>query len=94
MRGWRVENLGGNSGVCAFRAEDNSDEDSRSARSEEQQLFSNPIRDEHNDSKTKISEMNEEKRSKLREIEVSLPSSVLFHCAIYWSPFHIAVALL
>ena len=71
---------------CVCRSEDNSDDDSRSARSEEQQSFSNPMRDEHNDTKTKISEMNEEKRSKLREIEVRL-HSVLFLCF----SFHISV---
>ena len=51
------------------RNEEDSDEDVRSPRSDENQSFSNPTRDD-SDTKTKISEMNEEKRTKLREIEV------------------------
>uniref|UniRef100_A0A669F421 U2 snRNP-associated SURP motif-containing protein n=1 Tax=Oreochromis niloticus TaxID=8128 RepID=A0A669F421_ORENI len=47
-----------------------SDED-RSPRSEDNQSYSNPIRDD-SDFKSKMSEMNEEKRSKLREIEVKV----------------------
>lgn len=54
------------------KTEENSDDDSRSARSEEQQIFSNPMREEHNDAKTKLSEMNEDRRSKLREIELKV----------------------
>uniref|UniRef100_A0A669CQU9 U2 snRNP-associated SURP motif-containing protein n=1 Tax=Oreochromis niloticus TaxID=8128 RepID=A0A669CQU9_ORENI len=46
------------------------DED-RSPRSEDNQSYSNPIRDD-SDFKSKMSEMNEEKRSKLREIEVKV----------------------
>uniref|UniRef100_A0A1A7WGT1 U2 snRNP-associated SURP domain containing n=1 Tax=Iconisemion striatum TaxID=60296 RepID=A0A1A7WGT1_9TELE len=52
------------------RAED-SDEDERSPRSDDNQSYSNPIRDD-SDMKAKMSEMNEEKRSKLREIEVKV----------------------
>ncbi|XP_062235033.1 U2 snRNP-associated SURP motif-containing protein isoform X6 [Platichthys flesus] len=53
------------------RNEEDSDEDVRSPRSDEHQSFSNPTRDD-SDTKTKISEMNEEKRTKLREIEVKV----------------------
>uniref|UniRef100_A0A669D964 U2 snRNP-associated SURP domain containing n=1 Tax=Oreochromis niloticus TaxID=8128 RepID=A0A669D964_ORENI len=42
-----------------------------SPRSEDNQSYSNPIRDD-SDFKSKMSEMNEEKRSKLREIEVKV----------------------
>uniref|UniRef100_A0A3Q0SLA9 U2 snRNP-associated SURP motif-containing protein n=1 Tax=Amphilophus citrinellus TaxID=61819 RepID=A0A3Q0SLA9_AMPCI len=48
-----------------------SDDDDRSPRSEDNQSYSNPIRDD-SDFKSKMSEMNEEKRSKLREIEVKV----------------------
>ncbi|XP_034428525.1 U2 snRNP-associated SURP motif-containing protein isoform X3 [Hippoglossus hippoglossus] len=51
--------------------EDDSEEDVRSPRSDENPSFSNPTRDD-SDTKTKISEMNEEKRTKLREIEVKV----------------------
>ncbi|XP_019897503.1 U2 snRNP-associated SURP motif-containing protein isoform X2 [Esox lucius] len=51
--------------------EDDSDEDTKSSRSEEPQSFSNPFRDE-SDSKAKLSEINEDRRSKLREIEVKV----------------------
>uniref|UniRef100_A0A673ZL98 U2 snRNP-associated SURP motif-containing protein n=1 Tax=Salmo trutta TaxID=8032 RepID=A0A673ZL98_SALTR len=52
--------------------EDNSDdEDTKSSRSEEPPSYSNPIRDDL-DSKTKHSEMNEDRRTKLREIEVKV----------------------
>uniref|UniRef100_A0A8D0A3C3 U2 snRNP-associated SURP motif-containing protein n=1 Tax=Sander lucioperca TaxID=283035 RepID=A0A8D0A3C3_SANLU len=53
-----------------FLSED-SDDDDRSPRSEDNQSYSNPIRDE-SDIKAKMSEMNEEKRTKLREIEVKV----------------------
>uniref|UniRef100_A0A1A8MD61 U2 snRNP-associated SURP domain containing n=2 Tax=Nothobranchius pienaari TaxID=704102 RepID=A0A1A8MD61_9TELE len=52
------------------RAED-SGEDERSPRSDDNQTYFNPIRDD-SDTKAKMSEMNEEKRSKLREIEVKV----------------------
>uniref|UniRef100_A0A3B5PWY9 U2 snRNP-associated SURP motif-containing protein n=1 Tax=Xiphophorus maculatus TaxID=8083 RepID=A0A3B5PWY9_XIPMA len=42
-----------------------------SPRSEDNQSYSNPIRDD-SDMKAKMSEMNEEKRTKLREIEVKV----------------------
>lgn len=48
--------------------DDSGDED-KSPRSEDTQSYINPGRDDQ-DIKTKMSEMNEEKRSKLREIEV------------------------
>uniref|UniRef100_A0A8D0A772 U2 snRNP-associated SURP motif-containing protein n=1 Tax=Sander lucioperca TaxID=283035 RepID=A0A8D0A772_SANLU len=51
--------------------EEDSDDDDRSPRSEDNQSYSNPIRDE-SDIKAKMSEMNEEKRTKLREIEVKV----------------------
>uniref|UniRef100_A0A4W6D3G7 U2 snRNP-associated SURP motif-containing protein n=1 Tax=Lates calcarifer TaxID=8187 RepID=A0A4W6D3G7_LATCA len=51
--------------------EDDSDDDDRSPRSEDNQNYSNPIRDD-SDIKAKMSEMNEEKRTKLREIEVKV----------------------
>uniref|UniRef100_A0A3Q2WU79 U2 snRNP-associated SURP domain containing n=1 Tax=Haplochromis burtoni TaxID=8153 RepID=A0A3Q2WU79_HAPBU len=47
------------------------EETKRSPRSEDNQSYSNPIRDD-SDFKSKMSEMNEEKRSKLREIEVKV----------------------
>ncbi|XP_034717918.1 U2 snRNP-associated SURP motif-containing protein isoform X2 [Etheostoma cragini] len=50
--------------------EEDSDDD-RSPRSDDNQSYSNPIRDE-SDIKAKMSEMNEEKRTKLREIEVKV----------------------
>uniref|UniRef100_A0A3P9HS81 U2 snRNP-associated SURP motif-containing protein n=1 Tax=Oryzias latipes TaxID=8090 RepID=A0A3P9HS81_ORYLA len=46
-------------------------DDDRSPRSEENQSYSNPIKDEA-DTKAKSSGMNEEKRTKLREIEVKV----------------------
>lgn len=52
-----------------WRDEEESDDDDKSPRSEDPQSYSNPIRDD-TDVKAKISEMNEEKRTKLREIEV------------------------
>ncbi|XP_071373027.1 U2 snRNP-associated SURP motif-containing protein isoform X3 [Centroberyx affinis] len=51
--------------------EEESDNDDKSPRSEDPQSYSNPIRDD-TDIKAKISEMNEEKRTKLREIEVKV----------------------
>uniref|UniRef100_A0A3B3YPF1 U2 snRNP-associated SURP motif-containing protein n=1 Tax=Poecilia mexicana TaxID=48701 RepID=A0A3B3YPF1_9TELE len=53
------------------RGEADSDDDDRSPRSEDNQSYSNPIRDD-SDLKAKMSEMNEEKRTKLREIEVKV----------------------
>uniref|UniRef100_A0A673CP67 U2 snRNP-associated SURP domain containing n=1 Tax=Sphaeramia orbicularis TaxID=375764 RepID=A0A673CP67_9TELE len=58
-------------GKTSGRDEDDSDDDERSPRSEDTQSYSNPIRDDI-DFKTKMSEMNEEKRTKLREIEVKV----------------------
>lgn len=55
--------------ICFCRAEEDSDDDDRSPRSEDNQSYSNPFR-EDSDMKAKMAEMNEEKRSKLREIEV------------------------
>ncbi|KAJ8279175.1 hypothetical protein COCON_G00062410 [Conger conger] len=54
--------------------EESADEDdTKSSQSEEQQSYSNPVKDDSSDSKTtKPSEMNEEKRTKLREIEVKV----------------------
>uniref|UniRef100_A0A8C4EQP7 U2 snRNP-associated SURP motif-containing protein n=1 Tax=Dicentrarchus labrax TaxID=13489 RepID=A0A8C4EQP7_DICLA len=63
--------------ICVRSFEDNclddedSDYDDRSPRSEDNQSYSNPIRDD-SDIKAKMSEMNEEKRTKLREIEVKV----------------------
>ncbi|XP_077952030.1 U2 snRNP-associated SURP motif-containing protein isoform X1 [Gasterosteus aculeatus] len=51
--------------------EDDSDYDDRSPRSDDNQSYSNPIR-EDSDIKAKMSEINEEKRTKLREIEVKV----------------------
>ncbi|TNN73438.1 U2 snRNP-associated SURP motif-containing protein [Liparis tanakae] len=53
------------------RDEEDSDYDDRSPRSDDNQSYSNPIR-EDSDVKVKMSEMNEEKRTKLREIEVKV----------------------
>ncbi|XP_041823801.1 U2 snRNP-associated SURP motif-containing protein isoform X3 [Melanotaenia boesemani] len=53
------------------KVEEDSDNDDRSPRSEDNQSFSNPTRDDP-DVKAKLSEMNEEKRTKLREIEVKV----------------------
>lgn len=52
--------------------EDSEDEeDTQSSKSEEHHLYSNPVREEMTESKfSKYSEMSEEKRAKLREIEV------------------------
>ncbi|XP_042366129.1 U2 snRNP-associated SURP motif-containing protein isoform X2 [Plectropomus leopardus] len=51
--------------------EDSGDDDDRSPRSEDNQSYFNPMRDD-SDFKAKMSEMNEEKRTKLREIEVKV----------------------
>uniref|UniRef100_A0A8C7N7K7 U2 snRNP-associated SURP domain containing n=1 Tax=Oncorhynchus kisutch TaxID=8019 RepID=A0A8C7N7K7_ONCKI len=51
--------------------DDSDDEDTKSSRSEEPPSYPNPIRDDL-DSKTKHSEMNEDRRTKLREIEVKV----------------------
>ncbi|KAL1006661.1 hypothetical protein UPYG_G00075070 [Umbra pygmaea] len=53
------------------KEDEESDEDTKSSRSEEPPSFSNPIRDD-TDSKAKQSELNEDRRSKLREIEVKV----------------------
>ncbi|KAK6299517.1 hypothetical protein J4Q44_G00295500 [Coregonus suidteri] len=50
---------------------DSDDEDTKSSRSEEPPSYSQPIRDDL-DSKTKHSELNEDRRTKLREIEVKV----------------------
>ncbi|XP_068603913.1 U2 snRNP-associated SURP motif-containing protein isoform X1 [Brachionichthys hirsutus] len=55
----------------AKKNDEDSDFEDRSPRSEDNQSFFNPVRDE-SDVKTKMSAMNEEKRSKLREIEVKV----------------------
>ncbi|XP_036377036.1 U2 snRNP-associated SURP motif-containing protein-like isoform X2 [Megalops cyprinoides] len=53
--------------------ESEDEDDSKSSRSEEQQSYSNPIKDDSSDGKmAKFSGMNEEKRTKLREIEVKV----------------------
>ncbi|MEQ2185464.1 U2 snRNP-associated SURP domain-containing protein [Goodea atripinnis] len=57
--------------LCFCRGEANSDDEEKSPRSEDNQSYSNPIRDDA-DNKAKMSEMNEEKRTKLREIEVKV----------------------
>lgn len=51
----------------------------------EPQSHSQPAREEHQDSKSaKLSEMSEEKRAKLREIEVNL---LITHCSVYCPVF-------
>jgi len=53
--------------------ESEDEEDTQSSKSEEHHLYSNPIKEEMTESKfSKYSEMSEEKRAKLREIEVSI----------------------
>ncbi|XP_075426207.1 U2 snRNP-associated SURP motif-containing protein isoform X3 [Ascaphus truei] len=53
--------------------ESEDEDDTQSSKSEDQHYYSNPIRDEMSDSKSmKYSEMSEEKRAKLREIEVKV----------------------
>ncbi|KAK9401178.1 U2 snRNP-associated SURP motif-containing protein [Crotalus adamanteus] len=54
--------------------ESEDEEDTQSSKSEEHHLYSNPIREEVPDSKSssKFSEMSEEKRAKLREIELKV----------------------
>ncbi|KAM9332471.1 U2 snRNP-associated SURP motif-containing protein isoform 3-T3 [Pholidichthys leucotaenia] len=53
------------------KKEDDSEDEDRSPHSEDNQSYSNPIKDD-SDFKSKMSEMNEEKRTKLREIEVKV----------------------
>ncbi|XP_028587049.1 U2 snRNP-associated SURP motif-containing protein isoform X5 [Podarcis muralis] len=54
--------------------ESEDEEDTQSSKSEEHHMYSNPIREEMSDSKSssKYSEMSEEKRAKLREIELKV----------------------
>uniref|UniRef100_A0A8C5IYJ3 U2 snRNP-associated SURP motif-containing protein n=1 Tax=Junco hyemalis TaxID=40217 RepID=A0A8C5IYJ3_JUNHY len=54
--------------------ESEDEEDTQSSKSEEQHMYSNPIKEEMPDSKSsvKYSEMSEEKRAKLREIELKV----------------------
>ncbi|KAH0624050.1 hypothetical protein JD844_007361 [Phrynosoma platyrhinos] len=54
--------------------ESEDEEDTQSSKSEEHHIYSNPIREEMSDSKSssKYSEMSEEKRAKLREIELKV----------------------
>ncbi|KAJ6669343.1 hypothetical protein lerEdw1_008152 [Lerista edwardsae] len=54
--------------------ESEDEEDTQSSKSEEHHMYLNPIRDEMPDSKSssKYSEMSEEKRAKLREIELKV----------------------
>ncbi|KAG8445313.1 hypothetical protein GDO86_010195 [Hymenochirus boettgeri] len=53
--------------------EESEDDDTHSSKSEDHHYYSNPIRDEMPDSKSlKYSEMSEEKRAKLREIELKV----------------------
>lgn len=44
----------------------------RSSSATEQQSYSNPVREEYDSKSAKFFEMSEEKRAKLREIEVCL----------------------
>ncbi|XP_053929910.1 U2 snRNP-associated SURP motif-containing protein isoform X2 [Cuculus canorus] len=54
--------------------ESEDEEDTQSSKSEEQHMYSNPIKEEMPESKSsvKYSEINEEKRAKLREIELKV----------------------
>ncbi|PKU45733.1 u2 snrnp-associated surp motif-containing hypothetical protein [Limosa lapponica baueri] len=54
--------------------ESEDEEDTQSSKSEEQHMYSNPIKEEMPESKSsvKYSEMSEEKRAKLREIELKV----------------------
>ncbi|ERE74920.1 U2 snRNP-associated SURP motif-containing protein [Cricetulus griseus] len=53
--------------------ESEDEEDTQSSKSEEHHLYSNPVREEMTESKfSKYSEMSEEKRAKLREIELKV----------------------
>ncbi|XP_065414016.1 U2 snRNP-associated SURP motif-containing protein isoform X12 [Chrysemys picta bellii] len=54
--------------------ESEDEEDTQSSKSEEQHMYSNPIKEEMPESKSSIkySEMSEEKRAKLREIELKV----------------------
>lgn len=63
--------------------ESDDEEDTQSSKSEDQHYYSNPIRDDMSDSKSfKYSEMSEEKRAKLREIEVGKNGSFYFSFAL------------
>ncbi|MBW00610.1 U2 snRNP-associated SURP motif-containing protein, partial [Eschrichtius robustus] len=60
--------------------ESEDEEDTQSSKSEEHHLYSNPIKEEMTESKfSKYSEMSEEKRAKLREIEVSIALKFKLH---------------
>ena len=60
--------------------ESEDEEDTQSSKSEEHHLYSNPIKEEMTESKfSKYSEMSEEKRAKLREIEVSIALKLKLH---------------
>lgn len=60
--------------------ESEDEEDTQSSKSEEHHLYSNPIKEEMTESKfSKYSEMSEEKRAKLREIEVSIAMTLKLH---------------
>lgn len=72
--------------VSFCRVED-SDEEDRSPRSDDNLSYSNPIRDDP-DLKAKLSEMNEEKRSKLREIEVVCSYQLILLMLGWFSLFH------
>ncbi|KAM4042025.1 LOW QUALITY PROTEIN: U2 snRNP-associated SURP motif-containing protein [Anomaloglossus baeobatrachus] len=53
--------------------ESEDEDDTQSSKSEDQHYYSNPIRDDMSDSRSmKYSEMSEEKRAKLREIELKV----------------------
>uniref|UniRef100_A0A8C0KBI3 U2 snRNP-associated SURP motif-containing protein n=1 Tax=Canis lupus dingo TaxID=286419 RepID=A0A8C0KBI3_CANLU len=57
----------------AQEEESEDEEDTQSSKSEEHHLYSNPIKEEMTESKfSKYSEMSEEKRAKLREIELKV----------------------
>lgn len=65
-------------GLYSQEEESEDEEDTQSSKSEEHHMYSNPIREEMSDSKSSIkySEMSEEKRAKLREIEVCVVFSI------------------
>ena len=64
--------------------ESEDEEDTQSSKSEEHHLYSNPIKEEMTESKfSKYSEMSEEKRAKLREIEVSIALKFILHCTFF-----------
>lgn len=59
--------------ISSQEEESEDEEDTQSSKSEDHHLYSNPIKEEMTESKfSKYSEMSEEKRAKLREIEVSV----------------------